>query len=278
MQQPLRPRDRPFRFRSARPERVGLLDADVLALPLVTALAALVIVLSDSNVELFRLLNRVGPATCDTCWMHVTVLGDGLVCLVLCLPLWRLRPRLMTAVLAGTLLSYAFVHGLKPLFDLPRPPAVLAQLHVIGPAHRSDAFPSGHATTIFVVASFYALGLRRLWVTLAAIAIAAVVAASRVVVGVHWPLDVLAGAGGGWLVGAVSLAATQSPAGTGSPRVQVATGVALLVCALALVLGHDTGYPAAAGFVRAIGVAALLFAMYGLWRQRPTRGRRAPPG
>lgn len=54
------------------------------------------------------------------------------------------------------------------------------------------SFPSGHATTAFAFAAVLALGLPRLRTGL--FALAALVAMSRVVVGAHYPSDVLAGA------------------------------------------------------------------------------------
>jgi len=61
------------------------------------------------------------------------------------------------------------------------------------------SFPSGHALNSFAIGSVVALAFP----TLAApvLAVAASVAASRVVLGLHWLSDVLAGAAGGALIG-----------------------------------------------------------------------------
>jgi len=64
----------------------------------------------------------------------------------------------------------------------------------------SDSFPSGHATTAFGAAVATAILVPRLRVP--ALVLAALVALSRVYLGVHFPLDVLAGALLGSLVGA----------------------------------------------------------------------------
>jgi len=56
----------------------------------------------------------------------------------------------------------------------------------------THSFPSGHATMSFACATVLALMLPRLRVPL--FLLAAAISWSRVYVGVHWPLDVLAGA------------------------------------------------------------------------------------
>jgi undecaprenyl-diphosphatase len=61
------------------------------------------------------------------------------------------------------------------------------------------AFPSGHASTSFAGATVLALALPRLAV--AFYALAALVSLSRVYVGVHYPLDIVAGALLGLAVG-----------------------------------------------------------------------------
>jgi len=94
-------------------------------------------------------------------------------------------------VLAAVLGALALTVALKGLFGLPRPPA---ELHV-GHAD-SYGFPSGHAVGSSVLWVALALVLdygtrtRRL---LVAGAVVAVVAASRVVTGVHYTVDVVAG-------------------------------------------------------------------------------------
>jgi undecaprenyl-diphosphatase len=62
----------------------------------------------------------------------------------------------------------------------------------------SDSFPSGHAATSFACAATLAMFLPRRAAVL--YVLAALIAYSRVYVGVHYPLDVLAGAALGLLV------------------------------------------------------------------------------
>jgi membrane-associated phospholipid phosphatase len=107
------------------------------------------------------------------------------------------------------------------------------------------------------------------------IAVAALVGISRCAVGVHWPLDVLGGAFGGWLAAALGLkAAVQMPFGL-RPASQWVIALALAGCAVALLMGYPTDYPQALWFQRAIGAACLAaFAATFV----PRRGSRAAPG
>ena len=241
--------------------------------PVVALIAFVLLAATDQNRQLFLILNAVGPATSDALWANVTALGDTAVALALCLPLWRRRPDLLWALAIGGLLATAWVHGLKPWLEIARPPVVLGEaVHVIGPAHATRSFPSGHATTGFFVAGLIALGLGSRLALAAALLVALAAAASRSVVGVHWPLDLLAGAFGGWLAAVAGLAlARRFPAPADSRAVQWLLGAILAGCAVALLAGHDGGYPQAVWLLRSLAVAVLVAAGLTLWRGRPGR-------
>jgi len=82
--------------------------------------------------------------------------------------------------------------ALKKLVNRTRPCAVVAGTRIVSPCAGSPSFPSNHAANAFAVAGFLAVYDRRLaW---AALSIAVLVSYSRVHLGVHYPLDVLAGA------------------------------------------------------------------------------------
>jgi len=215
-----------------------------------------------SNQSLFLLVNRLGPATSDFLWANITVIGDTLVALALCLPLWRRRPDLVWALLFAVLLATLWVQGLKHLLEVARPPALMPELHIIGPAYRAGSFPSGHATTAFAVAGLLVMGLRIKVLNFISIFLAVAVAISRLVVGVHWPLDILAGAFGGWLSAAAALWIAERTSAFGAkPWVQWILGCLLIACSLVLIYGNSkSGYPVTLDFQRALGLACLLFA------------------
>lgn len=93
--------------------------------------------------------------------------------------------------LSAVLGALALTLALKGLFELPRPPAALHVGHASG-----YGFPSGHAIGATVLWGLLALVLERgshRWRAIAAGAVVAVVATSRIVIGVHYAVDVVVG-------------------------------------------------------------------------------------
>ena len=103
--------------------------------------------------------------------------------------------------LAATL-SFFVASGLNALIkgavDRSRPPAAIDLQALIG-VPGSSSFPSGHAMTAFAAAGAIAVLAPRL--RLPALALAALVAFSRVYLGVHFWLDIVAGAALGLAIG-----------------------------------------------------------------------------
>jgi undecaprenyl-diphosphatase len=111
--------------------------------------------------------------------------------------------RILPLVAGTATLSFALASGanavLKATFDRSRPPEALG-LEALGSVPTSASFPSGHAMSAFAVAVAIAVLSPRLrWPVLA---VAALIAFSRVYLGVHFWLDVLVGAGLGAGIGA----------------------------------------------------------------------------
>jgi undecaprenyl-diphosphatase len=100
---------------------------------------------------------------------------------------------------------------LKDVFDRERPNVRYAEPGPLLTPPRSDSFPSGHAATSFAAATVIAAAAPRLRVPL--YVLAALVAWSRVYVGVHYPLDVLVGAVYGTLLGLLLVRALPRLAG-----------------------------------------------------------------
>jgi undecaprenyl-diphosphatase len=132
-------------------------------------------------------------------WVMVTassVGARGRIWLALAVVLLSFRPRRARGVwqtaLAIGLAGLVTDGVLKPSFQRARPFATFVETRVIAPRPDTHSFPSGHAATAF--AGGFALA--RIWPEMrgALWALACLIAFSRVYVGVHYPLDVLAGA------------------------------------------------------------------------------------
>lgn len=101
----------------------------------------------------------------------------------------RLRPKVYLALVSGAA-GYLIADVLKHLILRPRPFQVLQVHQLIVDNERGNSFPSGHATVYFAIA-FAFWGTDYFWPFFT---VAVVGSLGRVFVGVHYPLDVLAGA------------------------------------------------------------------------------------
>jgi membrane-associated phospholipid phosphatase len=225
--------------------------------PVLLLAATVLLVATASNVPVFRALNSERH---QAFWSAVTFLGDTAAALAFALLAARRLPRLVWAIVPAALIATLWVHGWKKTYDEPRPLAVLerSEVKVVGPELRYGSFPSGHATTAFAAAGVAILGLRLglAWGLLLA-GIAALVAVSRVVVGAHWPLDVLAGGFGGWCAAALGIAIADRWRFGLRPAVQGIATLVFLAAALMLLGGYDGRYPDAGWLARVIGFCAI---------------------
>ena len=260
-------------FLAPVPCRISWREPRIWLVPALALAAIVVLLASGSNRSLFLLLNGLGALASDALWQNLTILGGTLAGLTLLAPLIGRRPDIIWSLALAAILATLWVHGLKDPIGVLRPPAVIPPelLHVIGPAHRFGSFPSGHATTIFTVAGILSLYLRRGSLTWLLAAAALLIGLSRIAVGVHWPLDVLGGAFGGWLSAVSGTLLAQRWRWGLSRAGKSLLGMALAACALALLISPDTGYPEAVTLQRELALVCLLpvlqFAITQKWRK-----------
>jgi membrane-associated phospholipid phosphatase len=103
----------------------------------------------------------------------------------------RKLPAAALAALSAAALAGILVTVLKAAFDRPRPPLADPGLDPVGTVPLSASFPSGHAATAFAAAVAVGVLFPRLRKPL--LLLAAVIAVSRVYLGVHFATDVLVG-------------------------------------------------------------------------------------
>jgi undecaprenyl-diphosphatase len=193
-------------------------------------------VASDPTVMRFVVEHRVGWATATM--KVVTLLGSNIVLIpllaALCVYLVRTRRgwRAVAVPIVALLGAEVWFFIIESMVGRPRPPAVFALVPVWG-----YSFPSGHATVAAAgwIAAVVVLSSRAPWRwrvvgACAATVIVALVAFSRLYLGVQWWTDVAGGLalGGAWvclLVGGVLVISSELPprwaaAGTAEPSGQ----------------------------------------------------------
>jgi membrane-associated phospholipid phosphatase len=163
------------------------------------------------DVRLFRTLNQVPPAVASVLTpLSRLFLPAGIVVVVVLTAGYvvaRTRsvlPLAAAAVAAGA--AWALAHVAKALADRPRPYEVVAGAVLRQQPAHGTSFPSSHTAVTLAVVIALAPFLPRVLAAVA-VAYALLVGWSRVYLGVHYPLDVLAGAGIGLAVGGVVLLA-----------------------------------------------------------------------
>jgi undecaprenyl-diphosphatase len=156
----------------------------------------------DRSLDRWVVHHRVEPFDSIFVWLSRAG-SSGLVWVVIALVLgiaYR-RYALFGMVLLTVLVADTTNFLLKDVFERERPNVRYAQPEPLMRPPDSHSFPSGHAATSFAAATVIAAAVPRFRVPL--YVLAALIAWSRVYVGVHYPLDVLAGALYGTALGLV---------------------------------------------------------------------------
>jgi len=247
-------------------------------LPPCTALTLMTLILaSGTNHALFLLLNRAGHVLGEAVWLHLTMLGDGAMALTFVLPCIRRAPRCFWAALAAALIAGLWTQATKQFIDVPRPLAVFGagEFFHAGPAYRAVSFPSGHAAVSFALAGIGVMGLAGGTLPrVLLLAAASLVSLSRIMIGVHWPLDILWGMLGGWIGAWSGLALhgrwrwrTHGAAG-------LLAGLLLVGMAASLLVSRHIGIPAVMPMQRVIASASLAWGLWEIAWMLPWRRRR----
>lgn len=164
--------------------------------------------LSDQHHELFLFLNSLGGNNVffdSLLYFLSNGAGIALTLSVIAIVLFRMRePRRTFVVLAHifipVLVAGIYSEVLKELFLAPRPWLVLESANLMFEHGGMDSFPSGHSTVYAALAVSSFFFSKRLGIFVGIFALC--IGLSRVISGVHWPIDILAGLTIGSLVSA----------------------------------------------------------------------------
>ncbi|MCG6941241.1 MAG: phosphatase PAP2 family protein [Thiohalocapsa sp.] len=253
---------------STTASQAWLISAALAALALGTALW----LLAGYHAGFVR-LNAAAALLPGWLWQGLTSLGNEHVAFALSLFVARRHPRVFWTLICAALVAVLYSRGLKPLVDAARPPAVLAPdaFHLFGPALKHESFPSGHSVTAGVFFGVLLLFARRLPWRLLFLVLAVLTGLSRIAVGVHWPVDVAFGLGGGWLAAWIGLRlAARSPWGIYHGAVHLVFVTLGAIVSVSLWF-DDGGYtamalPLKALAVAAVGVTVIDYLLLPLWR------------
>ncbi|WP_187424910.1 phosphatase PAP2 family protein [Marinomonas sp. IMCC 4694] len=204
-------------------------------------------------------INRFGSYLPAILLESMTVFGDGVFLLVLVLLFTCRHVRFHWTILFGSLLSAVVINVLKDYFAMPRPPAVLdvETFNLIGRAYQARSFPSGHSATAFLLASVCFCYTKNVYLKVTFISLAVLVALSRVLIGVHWPMDVLVGGALGIVLGVSAVMITVKwPFGVCA--VLHLFILSLMVAACVVIFMHGNDYRLAMPLLYAAAGAALV--------------------
>lgn len=207
-------------------------------------IAAAVIASQGTNEGVFLWFNAESQVLPAWFWSNMTFVADTLFAVAVIGTVASRAPHMFNTAFVLLITGTAFVHGLKFLLEIPRPPAVLDPdvFNVIGPVVKNHAFPSGHSFTALATAGLIMVYTRSTPCAVAVLVIALVAAASRAAVGAHWPLDILVGSASGLIFAALAKYLTESQWWLQGEKLERFTAALLTITSVVLIF-HQSKYP-----------------------------------
>lgn len=146
--------------------------------------------------KILDLIQEIRTPACDAVMCFITKLGDaGMIWIALAVILLLIPKTRKTGIviMAALCIDLVLCNGiLKNLFARIRPCDVNTQIQLLIARPDDFSFPSGHTAASFAaVGALYFSGERKLWKP--ALALASLIAFSRLYLYVHYPTDILGG-------------------------------------------------------------------------------------
>ena len=206
----------------------------------------------------FIWLNQAGGYLPSTFWSVITLFGDTHVAVALTLFLIMRHKQLLPAALIATVPATIIAQSLKRGMPIDRPFSVLPEDSYvqIGRLLEMGSFPSGHTMTAAVWVGLFVLFIRKTPFSYGLMALLVLAGLSRIMVGAHWPVDVLVGAGIGLLcaVAGYKIALRYQ---LGEHKYSQAALMLFPLYACYKVFEHNGGYPLGHPYIVAIIVIAI---------------------
>ncbi|MDR2873551.1 MAG: phosphatase PAP2 family protein [Methanobrevibacter sp.] len=160
------------------------------------------------NRDIFNYVNHGQNPILDQIMPIITKFGTGEWLMIIVFILFIVSliaknnklKRIIIIFLIAMAVSTVITEILKNVFSEARPFVALTNLHLMGDESAFRSFPSGHTKNIFTLITAFGLNhalkirgksVKLLWILLP---VGLIVALSRLYVGVHFPLDLIAGA------------------------------------------------------------------------------------
>ncbi|MER2490988.1 phosphatase PAP2 family protein [Catenovulum sediminis] len=210
-------------------------------------------------------LNTLGQLFPNAFWAATTLLGDTYVAVSLTFFLLAMHKRLLPAALIATLPATIIAQSFKRGMPIDRPSAVLDEqtFNQIGRVLEMGSFPSGHTMTAAVLVGLFIMFSQYPWQRMLMLCVLFIAGISRVMVGAHWPVDIMVGAAVGLLSAWLGYyIAHKYNLGTHWSSQLI---LFILPCYAAYrVFTHDGGYPQGHGFAIMITSLAIVYYLFDL--------------
>ncbi|MCB0278433.1 MAG: phosphatase PAP2 family protein [Calditrichaeota bacterium] len=226
-------------------------------------LLAMIIYLTNGYHGAFQTINNLSAFIPQVILQWITFMGDMVFPAIVVLFLSRKYPQLVWLIFLSSLIGLLLTHSVKPLIDASRPAAVLAEnsFYLVGKAVHQNSFPSGHSLTIFVLCAILVYLIENKLLRITIYCYALLVAFSRVLVGAHWPIDVLIGSAFGLITVLLAVRIAQSWSWGLRPSGHFCI-VSLLSVAVFKTFSYDGGYPLVQPLAALIALSSLMICIY----------------